>query len=894
MEKLKDFTIKHRNLLYIIAAAMVIIISCYFGFQEKNHWDSEIYGATNDGQISITNETLYKVDFEISNDDFQGIYLRFVGDTKGYTDEKILFMLVDKKSGEVVSENIMYMSEEVYISDSFVSLPWKDSKGKKAELFISGVDIKNTPQIYISKQSNLDSTLYLNGEKQKHTVMFKGVYKDTSAYNVNAFISGALCLLLLLAIYLCIYANNKNSIKTDDSSRELNNLDKIGNLVKKHRKELLFICLSIGYVLLSVFVYKFYVENIISEKQEEKYTEVKEKSLPVTIDGSVKAYSYQFKAHTDNISNIFIHVGNADVDKTSSLFVTIKDANTSQCYYENTFSGTELNELKNQLWNIEFDKVVQVSSGRWYKLEIEPVNFGSSLLELKTGFDKSNFTSKINGKVQPCSLAIDINYSNKDYYFNLYFILAILLYILFGVTYLICIRKSDIYRFFVPVTMLLGIIYMLVIPVYSVPDEYTHMDTAYILSNRILGIENTGIDSYEYKRSVDIETEQAPDYYIYDSDYRRIYTDFNNKTSDESMEKCYTKSSIANAGVLYFLPAAIGVTFARLLNLGTLPMYMLGRFMNLLAFVLLSYLAVRAIPVCKYGVLIYVSIPVVLQEAASYSYDCILNGFAVIFVAYCFKLMDVNYKIKNIDFAIFIFTLFQMALVKGGVYLPICFLALLIPVERGWKIKSIIKWFCLVTLCSLFAFAKNNMISLVGRLFSQTKYTISPFSGKEMYSFDFVFHNPGRVINVFINTFFTDGSRYIYEFFGGKMGSVYDLQLPWIYILSFFSVMSLIFISDNKTYMLKTFSKVWIAIVVIGNIFLINLSMLIADTNIKHDFIHGVQGRYFFPCIMLIFILVKCCLGLKNYKINRNKVLMINYITHVVFVLNIIMLTIVK
>ena len=126
------------------------------------------------------------------------------------------------------------------------------------------------------------------------------------------------------------------------------------------------------------------------------------------------------------------------------------------------------------------------------------------------------------------------------------------------------------------------------------------------------------------------------------------------------------------------------------------------------------------------------------------------------------------------------------------------------------------------------------------------------------------------------------------------MGSVYDLQLPWIYILSFFSVMSLIFISDNKTYMLKTLSKVWIAIVVIGNIFLINLSMLIADTNIKHDFIHGVQGRYFFPCIMLIFILVKCCLGLKNYKVDRNKVLMINYLTHVVFVLNIIMLTIVK
>ena len=124
----------------------------------------------------------------------------------------------------------------------------------------------------------------------------------------------------------------------------------------------------------------------------------------------------------------------------------------------------------------------------------------------------------------------------------------------------------------------LGILFMLVITPFSIPDEASHIDTAYRLSNKVMFIPDSGLSEASYKRSCDIFTDAGEKRTINLERYRWIYEDgFRNADKNDDLQLTFTADNTNNTYILYYLPGAIGMTIGRVLNLGFLMTIYLGR-----------------------------------------------------------------------------------------------------------------------------------------------------------------------------------------------------------------------------------------------------------------------------------------------------------------------------
>ena len=216
-----------------------------------------------------------------------------------------------------------------------------------------------------------------------------------------------------------------------------------------------------------------------------------------------------------------------------------------------------------------------------------------------------------------------------------------------------------------------GMIYLLLIPMYSVPDEYSHVDTAYLISNKILGIYENDYYGYNYKRSIDVDENGVSDKITDINDFRRIYTDIGDLSKNISVTRCVMKNVISNANIACYLPAALGVTFARCLNLNTLSSLLMGRFFNLLIYAIICFLAIKIYKEGQSIILLFSTTPVILQQAASFSYDCILNAIAILFFSLLFKMLSSKDNDNTVSIMLLLISAILLATTKGGVYLPL-------------------------------------------------------------------------------------------------------------------------------------------------------------------------------------------------------------------------------
>jgi uncharacterized membrane protein len=239
--------------------------------------------------------------------------------------------------------------------------------------------------------------------------------------------------------------------------------------------------------------------------------------------------------------------------------------------------------------------------------------------------------------------------------------------------------------------------------------------------------------------------------------------------------------------------------------------------------------------------------------------------------------------------AVLLFLIMQMAYVKGGVYLPLCFLVILIPYERGWKLKGKVRYYVGIIVLILASFLKKNIISIIKRLQTVQGSNINGFNGGEMYTFGYLLHHPFKLVSLYVNTIFVEGDAYFQGVFGGELG-VFQLYMPWFTVIVTF--LALIFLSidkEQKMILKKGFSRVWIGLIFVGSALLVCLSMLVAFTTTDYNYIEGVQGRYFIPIILLPFILLANKKG-KTLMTDNNKIIGIYLLNHVIECLYILMI----
>ena len=439
---------------------------------------------------------------------------------------------------------------------------------------------------------------------------------------------------------------------------------------------------------------------------------------------------------------------------------------------------------------------------------------------------------------------------------RMYFVLSVMILITaFGLFYNIYMRRISAQKLFIYLAVPLGMIFSLLITINSVPDEPSHVDTAYSISNEIMRIPDASRPGYIYKRIEDVEPYREKQQKMSVGNYKLLFKNIFRETEDTELVETAATSNLSNSGIINYLPQALGVTLGRVLGWNRVMTLLLGRWFALISYVILTYFAIRKMPFAKISLLLIAILPISLQQAASFSYDSVINGIAFLYVAYCVYAIYCE-KIEWIDMVVIAVTGGMTAYVKGGVYIA---MLLLLPValltnnrlERSQKIT--LGW---IGVGATVVFIGKNLLKTIERFMRVPGTAVGGAFSTEIYTFSYIVKYPHRFIGMLANTFYKQGDAYIRNLFGGNLGWR-EININWAIVIGFIVLILLSCIRQTKEPKIIVQHRMAFAIITIGTFGCIELSMMLAWTPVTINYITGVQGRYFIPFFLLLLLLIR-------------------------------------
>ena len=223
-------------------------------------------------------------------------------------------------------------------------------------------------------------------------------------------------------------------------------------------------------------------------------------------------------------------------------------------------------------------------------------------------------------------------------------------------------------------------------------------------------------------------------------------------------------------------------------------------------------------------------------------------------------------SISGID--LFIVCLLGIAIIycKSGAYTPICFSYLLIPAKKFANKKEYTTFVSGLGITYILAFlAKNIKVVNTGAEVTNKVMGIETAMSVPNYSVGYLLQNPVTLFDVMNNTIADKTDFYIQSMFGQHLGWI-QIEIANIFVIAFALLLMLsAFRAKGEKQFVTVGNKWWIFIVTMASTILVLLGMLISWTPITYVSVEGVQGRYFFPILML------GCMLLRNSKLTFDK-----------------------
>lgn len=233
------------------------------------------------------------------------------------------------------------------------------------------------------------------------------------------------------------------------------------------------------------------------------------------------------------------------------------------------------------------------------------------------------------------------NHTGTRYGLKLFLPVAVLLFVTLMLGYwLVFVRNVKMHVSFAVLAAGLGLVFCLVVPPLSAPDEYVHVANSYQFASEILG-QTAKEDRLLYIGELPMRACDAP-FMRQNSGEIGIfaYKEMTDNLLTTGNEGALTETAKVRAGeghLLQYIPQTLGVLLARVLGLSFFAMLLLGRVANLACYVALGTLALRTIPVGKRLLFSVMLLPMCLQLAASFSRDNLVLGVAFCFIALCLQ-----------------------------------------------------------------------------------------------------------------------------------------------------------------------------------------------------------------------------------------------------------------
>lgn len=408
---------------------------------------------------------------------------------------------------------------------------------------------------------------------------------------------------------------------------------------------------------------------------------------------------------------------------------------------------------------------------------------------------------------------------------------------------------------------LIGLFLTLLVPPLQKPDEYIHFQRAISMSNGFIicpstaaqwKIQNTYSDVFTLVDSYSLTQNPAGKFY-YKEFLQPLFRDEQGKITTEA-------SAYALCGLppLGYVPQTIGLIFSNIFQLNGFYGFYLGRLFGFLAFFAVLVASV------KYShekfrplFLIFASLPMVLHQVGTYSYDSAQFTFGLLLFLLLFKLIEqqkINWKLL----LSFITMLFIFYLTKYQSFWPFFALPLLV-VDKVLQHKEKMKAVALIGIYGIvvlftFVTAQLNIFS-VQKAIPETSELTPQAIQRSIIAAD-----PLRIFDVMVETTKVQGWFYFNSFFGNFGWLDYELNLG-IYLIIFALIIYGISRFSLPTKDTFPFLKAMLCLVImVLSYFLIVFGMFLFWTP-QYDEIgglvsHGSQGRYFILLVPVAFLFV--------------------------------------
>ncbi len=408
-------------------------------------------------------------------------------------------------------------------------------------------------------------------------------------------------------------------------------------------------------------------------------------------------------------------------------------------------------------------------------------------------------------------------------------------------------KEKNIEKLFLMLVIPLGMIFMIYILPNYVPDENAHIYRAYDISRGIL---YTKKDS-ENKTLIDMPI----DFRKYETNvdsYYSLLENINEKANYQ--ETMNVNGTAASYFPILYIFSSIGLFLGRILNLNVLLTIYLARMFNFIFFIISGYFLIKKIEIGKLLLLTYLLSPMMLQQMTSLSADCVVNITCLTLIVTILNYKFNKRSIRNKEIILLLALITIISLAKY-VYLPLILLLFLLDKK---ELKNNSNWKKLLLGIGIIIILTLGWMYITKYDVHTEYYLANNVNSKEQLIS--ILKNPFDYINVLYNTTRIKTESYIFTFVGRNLGWLNIIGNNIFIVLYIYLLISSIFVEKQKFELSKK-DKV----ITLGTLFicynLVLLGMYLIWTGLHGSVIEGVQGRYFIPFLILLFI---------NF-INKNK-----------------------
>lgn len=393
-------------------------------------------------------------------------------------------------------------------------------------------------------------------------------------------------------------------------------------------------------------------------------------------------------------------------------------------------------------------------------------------------------------------------------------------------------------KIFLVLSLIIGSIYVLALPVGRAPDEASHFFRIYEITEG--HFTSDGDENHTFAGSV-----QSKDIAIVEKFAKQnvIYSEIlNNLGSQAGEEKAFITTSAYGYSPLAYAPQATGMLIGKVLHLPFLISAYLAKFFNLFFCITIIYFCIKHSPFLKKFIFLIAFLPISMQSMASLSADAPIFVSAIALIS--FVLYSI-YSYKNTFSKKHFFIILALCLfvsISKIVYAPLCLILFCIPKERfgGKDLKRKLFWI----------FGTGAIVITVYLIwYFISPPTITVSNASEQISL--IIHNPIEYLSIVARSISTNAIMYLSGTFGGYL-EWFNVTPSKFYIFLSLIIFIILCIKTRPKYIIpKSLKILSISLFAIIS-FAIFTAMFVTWTKSGEIIIDGVQGRYFLPIVLLV------------------------------------------